>query len=85
MQSFPASGCGAVGRMVASDTRDLRFESQHRQLSILNVHICQLQFRKDENKEREAGIGTLKKVFQLGGGPLVFFWVVLDAPVPRLN
>ena len=63
VQSFPASGCGTVGRVVASDTRDPQFESQHRQLSISNVHICQLQFRKDENKEREAGIGTLKKSF----------------------
>ena len=28
---------------------------------VLSVHICQLQFRKDENKEKEAGIGLLKK------------------------
>ena len=47
------SGCGAVGRVAASNTRDPWFESQHRQL----------QLRKDENKEKEAGIGPLKKLF----------------------
>ena len=28
----------------------------------LSEHICQLQFRKDENKEKEAGIDPLKKL-----------------------
>ena len=46
-------GCGAVGRAVASDIRDLRFESQHRHnLEILSVLICQLLSRKDKNKEK---------------------------------
>ena len=30
------SGCGSVGRAVASDTRSLRFESRHRQIIILS-------------------------------------------------
>ena len=44
------SGCGSVGRAVASDTRDPRFKSRHRQ----NL-IYQLYNRKDENKENEVG------------------------------
>ena len=39
-------GCGAVGRVVASNTRDL--------------YICKLLSRKDENKEKEAENGPLK-------------------------
>ena len=47
---FKGSGCGSVGRMNGSDTRDPRFESQHRPnftSSIFN--------RKGENKDEEAG------------------------------
>ena len=44
-----ASGGGSVGRVVASDTKDLRFESQHWQNFYLPmVHLK----RKDENKEK---------------------------------
>ena len=46
------SGCGSVGRAVTSDTRDLRFESKHRQ-----NFIYQLYNRQDENKEKEVGNG----------------------------
>ena len=53
------SGCGSVGRAVASDTRGPRFESSHRQKIILNIY-CQLYW-KDENKEKEAGNGPFKK------------------------
>ena len=46
------SGGGSVGRAVASDTRDLRFESQAKfYLPILHLN------RKDENKEKEARNG----------------------------
>ena len=38
------SGCGSVGRAVASDTRDLQLEFRHRQ-----SFIYQLYNRKDEN------------------------------------
>ena len=55
------SGCGSVGRVVASDTRDLRFEPHHRQYLIYQL-IYQLCNRKNENKEKEAGNGpSLKK------------------------
>ena len=37
LSSMLGSGCGTVGRVVASDTRDPQFESQHRQ-----KFICQL-------------------------------------------
>ena len=40
-------GCGSVGRAVASDTRDLQFESRHWQ-----NFIYLLYNRKDENKEK---------------------------------
>ena len=54
------SGCGAVGRVVASDTRGPGFESSHRQL-LLNIYLLLTVCRKDENKEKEAGNGPFKK------------------------
>ena len=50
------SGCGAVGRVVASDTRGPGFESSHRQL-LLNSYLLLTVCRKDEHKEKEAGNG----------------------------
>ena len=51
------SGCGTVGYAVASATRDPRFASQYWQ-----KFICQLNnIKKTKNKEKEAGIGALKK------------------------
>ena len=51
------SGCGSVGRAVASNNRDLRFVSRHRQ-----NFLYQLDSRKDENKEKAVGNGpSLKK------------------------
>ena len=49
------SGCGAVGRPVASDTRGPGFESSHRQLLLNTIycHVC----RKDETKDKEARSG----------------------------
>ena len=52
------SGCGSVGRAVASDTRGPRFESSHRQniyiehISISILVFCQLHW-KDEKRHRE--------------------------------
>ena len=43
------SGCGSVCRVVASDTRDLLLESQHRQNFIYPFYNI-----KVENKEKEA-------------------------------
>ena len=45
------SDCDAVGRAVASDTRDLRFESSHRQIIYNLLYYCQLYW-KDENKKK---------------------------------
>ena len=45
---------------VTSDSRGPRFESSHRQKYKLNV-CCQLYW-KDENKEKEAGIGHFEQV-----------------------
>ena len=56
------SGCGAVGREIASGTRDPRFESRHQQ-----NFIYQLYNSKDEYKEKEAGIGPSLKNCLLHG------------------
>ena len=50
------SGCGSVGRAVASNTRDPWFERCLRQICIYQF-IDQLYYRIDENKEKEAGKG----------------------------
>ena len=47
---FLGSGCGSVGRAVASDYRGLLFESSHLQKFTLNIY-CQLYY-KDKNKEK---------------------------------
>ena len=54
------SGFGAVGRLVASDTRGPGFESSHRQL-LLNNYLLLTVCRKDENKEKEAQNGPFFK------------------------
>ena len=54
------SGCGAVGRAVAFNTRGPGFESSHRQL-LLNIYLLLTVCRKDENKEKEAGNGPFFK------------------------
>ena len=53
------SGCGSVGRAVASKSRGPRFESSHRQKFIFTLNICLLStvYCKDKNKEKEAGNG----------------------------
>ena len=57
------SGCGLVGRAVASFTRGPRFESSHRQKNVYILNNCLLStvYRKDENNEKEAGNGPFKK------------------------
>ena len=61
-----SSVCGSVGRVVASDTRDPRFESSHWQ-----NFIYQLYNRKDKNKEKEAGNGPSIKNFYNSLGTVV--------------
>ena len=58
---FVGSGCGSVGRAVASDSRGPRFKFGHQQNFIWNIY-CQL-FWKDENKEKEAGNGPFLQFF----------------------
>ena len=60
------SGCGAVGRAVASDTRGHGFESSHQQL-LLNIYLLLTVCRKDKNKEKETGNGPFfqKKIIYL--------------------
>ena len=54
------SGCGAIGRAVASDIRGPGFESSDRQL-LMNIYLLLTVRRKDENKEKEAGNGPFLK------------------------
>ena len=59
--SWPqGSGCGAVGRAVAYDTRGPGFESSHRQL-LLNIYLLLTVCRKDENKEKRPGMAHFFK------------------------
>ena len=55
------SGCGSVGRVVASDARDLGFESSHRQNFIQNMFYCQLLKRQKEQK-RPGMVHVLKTI-----------------------
>ena len=59
---FTGRGCGAVGKAVASDTRDPQIEFRHRQ-NFLNLICVSTVSRKDENKQKRARNGPLKKVF----------------------
>ena len=47
------SGCDAVGRAVASGTRDPQFKSQQWQIN-LSVNLLIALCRNDKNKEKEA-------------------------------
>ena len=50
------SGCGSVGRAVASDTTDPRFESRHRQTLIKHLFSVNC-VEKTKIKKKEAGNG----------------------------
>ena len=39
IESLMGRGCGAVGRAVASDARDPRFESRHRQYFMRKIYL----------------------------------------------
>ena len=49
-----SNSCGSVGRAVASNTKDLQFESSHRQFSYW-------QLGNDKNNDKEGGLNLLKK------------------------
>ena len=52
------SGCGSVGRAVASDTRGSQFKSSHRQIFIYILNYCLLStcIEKTKNKEKGGGM-----------------------------
>ena len=60
-----ASGCGAVGRVVVSDTWGTRFESSHEQILYFCSDNC---IEKMEIKKKDAGNGPvfLKKYYLFG-------------------
>ena len=55
------SGCGSVGSEVASDTRDPRFESSHRQTFIEHLFSVNC-VEKTKIKKKEAKNGPFFKV-----------------------
>ena len=57
------SGCGSVGRAVASDTRGPLIESSHRQkICLYSTFVyCQLCIAKTKIKGKEAGDGPFFK------------------------
>ena len=57
------SGCGSVGRAVASNSRGPQFEFRHRQKFILNM-LLSVVLKRRKNKEKEAGNGPEKVSFQ---------------------
>ena len=54
------SGCGSVGRAVASDTRGPRFESDHWQNYILPLY--RQLYWKDKNKEKRPLMAHFYKI-----------------------
>ena len=64
MNSFGGSGCGSVGRVVTSDTRDPRFESSHwrtfsEQLFTVN------SVEKSKIKKKRPGMANLKNLLEV--------------------
>ena len=53
------SGCYAVGIVVVSNTRDLRFKSNHCQKNYL---LSTVPIEKTKIKKKEAGMGPIKVV-----------------------
>ena len=56
--------CGSVGRVVASDIRDLRFESSHRQKLVIYIeHLFTVNFvlQKTKIKKRRLGMAHFYK------------------------
>ena len=56
--------CGSVGRVVASDTWGLQFESSHRQ-NLLNICLLSAVLKDEKMEEKEAGNGPLKKSYKM--------------------
>ena len=52
------SGCGSVGRAVASDTRGPQFESRHRQNFTLNLYLP-LTLEKTKTKKKRPEMAHL--------------------------
>ena len=60
-----SSGCGSVGRAVASDTRGLRFESRHRQIFKEHLFTAKCIIEKTKIKEKEAELGPFLNIIGL--------------------
>ena len=55
------SGCGSVGRAIASDTRGPQFESRHRRIFIKNINLSIINcIEKTKIKKKRPGKTHLK-------------------------
>ena len=63
MTSKSGSGCGSVGRAVASNTRGSQFETSHRQ-KLLNICVLPSvnSIEKTKSKEKRPGMAHLKEI-----------------------
>ena len=76
--SRPCNGCGAICRAVASDTRDPRFESSHRQ----NLYLFNLSEKTEMKKKRPGMTHFFKKTIQAKHVPLYQTFALLTSPHP---
>ena len=73
------SGCGAVGRLVASNTKDPQFESGHRQYNLLSTVIMNcITKTKIKKKRLGSGNGSFFK-------KLIAQWIRLCLPCAALG
>ena len=54
------TGCGSVGRAVATDTRDPRFESSRRQFNFLSS-VFKLCWKDEKIKKKRSGMAHFEK------------------------
>ena len=56
------SGCGSVGRVVASDAKGPRFESSHRQTLISDIYLYTVNYiEKTKIKKKRPGMAHFLK------------------------
>ena len=65
------SGCGAVGRAVASNTRDLQFVSSHRKICFVST-VKKLCWNNKSKEKRGRELQFFQNWFSGSGGELIF-------------
>ena len=71
------SGCGSVGRAVASNSGGLRFESSYRQTFISDIQLFTVNcIEKTKIKKKETGKGPFKKI--------ILLWLWIEPGIPMI-